>query len=81
MKRFLWSAMMLAISATGVVAQDSSLASLERRAIDRRAVEAVIWGMPVVNADLMLQARLASTEAKENEVVYWLRPVNWKTRR
>lgn len=81
MKRFLWSAMMLAISATGVVAQDSSLASLERRAIDRRAVEAVIWGMPVVNADLMLQARLASTEAKENEVVYWLRSVNWKTRR
>lgn len=59
-------------------AQDLSPAGLERRATDRAAVEAVIWGMPAVNTDLMLQAMLSSTAAKENEIVYWSRPVNWK---
>ncbi len=46
--------------------------------IKRRAVEAVIWGMPAVNTELMLQAMLRSTSARENEVVYWSKPVNWK---
>ncbi len=49
-----------------------------QRVIERRAVEAVIWGMPAVNTELMLQAMLNSTQAKENEVVYWSRPVSWK---
>ena len=29
---------------------------LARRTLERRAVEAVIWGMPAVNAELMFQA-------------------------
>jgi hypothetical protein len=29
--------------------------ALERRVIERRAVEAGIWGMPVMNTDLMRQ--------------------------
>jgi hypothetical protein len=33
-----------------------SAAELAERAIQRRVVEAVIWGMPVVNYDLMYQA-------------------------
>lgn len=51
---------------------------LARRNVERRAVEAVIWGMPAVNYDLMLQAMLHTTAAKQNEVVYWSRPVDWK---
>ncbi|RZT38385.1 DUF1254 domain-containing protein [Cupriavidus agavae] len=47
-------------------------------AVQRRAVEAVVWGMPAVNTELMVQAMLRSTSAKENEVVYWSKPVNWK---
>lgn len=43
-----------------------------------RAIEAVIWGMPAVNYDLMRQAMLSKTSAKENEIVYWSRPVDWK---
>jgi hypothetical protein len=50
---------------------------LNRRSIERRAVEAVIWGMPAVNYERMLQAALANG-AKANQVVYWSRPVNWK---
>lgn len=59
-------------------AQDLSPQNLQQRQIERRAVEAVIWGMPAVNADLMLQEMLSKTKAKANEIVYWSRPVNWK---
>jgi hypothetical protein len=51
---------------------------LSRRTIERRAVEAVIWGMPAVNYDLMLQEMLAKTPAKVNEVIYWSKPADWK---
>lgn len=51
---------------------------LRQDAIERRAVEAVIWGMPAVNYDLMLQEMLHKTAAKQNEIVYWSRPVDWK---
>src|SRR5215471_11093637 len=51
---------------------------LARRLIERRAVEAVIWGMPAVNTDLMLQEMLAKTTAKPPGVLYWSRPVDWR---
>jgi len=41
-----------------------------------RAIEAVIWGMPAANYDLMLQPALKAG-AKENEIIYWSRPVDW----
>ena len=39
---------------------------LARRAIERRAIEAVNWGMSAVNTDLMLQEMLAKTAGKMN---------------
>src|SRR5262245_42494675 len=48
------------------------------RAIERRAVEAVIWSMPAVNADLMLQEMLAKTSGQLHQVLYWSRPVDWR---
>jgi hypothetical protein len=51
---------------------------LDQRAVERRAFEAVIWGMPAVNYDLMLQAMLHATSARQNEFVYWSKPVDWK---
>lgn len=50
---------------------------LKERAIFRRAVEAVIWGMPAVNFDRMLRAAIANG-AQSNQMVYWSRPVNSK---
>jgi hypothetical protein len=50
---------------------------LQQRSLHCRAVEAVIWGMPAVNFDRMLQAAIANG-AKANQVVYWSRPLNWK---
>ena len=39
------------------------------KALRRRAVEAVIWGMPAVNYERMLQAAIENG-AKPNQVVY-----------
>jgi hypothetical protein len=52
-------------------------AQLAERTRHRRAVEAVIWGMPAVNFDRMLQAAIASG-GEANQVIYWSRPVNSK---
>jgi hypothetical protein len=46
--------------------------------LHRRAVEAVIWGMPAVNYDLMLQGMLSKTGGKVNQVIYWGRPLDSK---
>ena len=51
---------------------------LKERTIVRRAIEAAIWGMPAVNYDLMLQEMLNKTHAKQNEILYWSKPVDWK---
>ena len=60
------------------VAQKYTVADIARRTIERRAVEAVIWGIPAVNTDLMLQAMLNKTKGKLHEVLYWSRPLDWK---
>jgi hypothetical protein len=58
--------------------QTVSADELARRTIGRRAVEAVIWGMPAVNYDLMLQEMLTKTPGKVNQVIYWGRPLDWR---
>ena len=50
---------------------------LAQRTIERRAVEAVIWGMPAVNYDLMLQAAIGA-KGKPNQIIYWSRLPDWK---
>jgi hypothetical protein len=60
--------------------QTFSPAELTERTVHRRAVEAVIWGMPAVNYDLMYQAMVRDAKAGEgsNKIVYWSRPFGWK---
>jgi len=53
-------------------------ASPDDRLARGRAVEAVIWGMPVVNYDLMLQEMRTKTPGKVNQVIYWGKPLDWK---
>jgi hypothetical protein len=52
-------------------------AELDERTLQRRAVEAVIWGMPAVNYDLMYQAAVREA-ADFNQVIYWSRLPDWK---
>ena len=48
------------------------------RVVERRAAEAVVWGMPAVNYDLMLEQMLTKTPGKVNELIYWGRPLDWR---
>src|SRR5215475_125718 len=66
------------VSATAVAqAQGPSVNDLNRRMVESRAAEAVIWGMPAVNYDLMLQEMLTKTDGKVGQVIYWGRPLDW----
>ena len=59
-------------------APDFSSEELARRAIARRAIESINWGMPAVNFDLMLQAMIGSAKGKPNQIVYWSHLPDWK---
>ena len=48
----------------------SSPEELDSRATERHAFDAVIWGMPAVNYELMYQEALRNG-AGPNQIVYW----------
>jgi len=52
--------------------------NLAQRTIERHAIEAVIWGMPAVNYDLMYQAMVRDAKGAPNQIVYWSRLASWK---
>jgi hypothetical protein len=64
------------ISASATKSTFSS-AELTARTVHRRAVQAAIWGMPIVNFDLMYQA-MARINGSFNQIVYWSRLPDWK---
>src|SRR4029077_10172851 len=59
-----------------------SAEELTRRTLQSRAVEAVIWGMPAVNFDLMYQAMVRDAKAGpgSNKIVYWSTLSDWKNK-
>jgi hypothetical protein len=71
------AAFVLLWTATNALAQSYSADDLSRRTIERRAIEAVIWGMPAVNTDLMLQ-EFVKLKGSPNQIVYWSRLPTWK---
>jgi hypothetical protein len=78
MKKQLSFAVMLAATVSqAAFAQMLTPDQLAQRTIERRAIEAVIWGMPAVNYDLMLQAAVG-VKGKPNQVIYWSRLPDWK---
>ncbi len=59
------AALALTCLTTSALAQDLAPHELARRTIERRAVEAVIWGTPAVNFDRMYQAMIHDAKAGE----------------
>ena len=51
---------------------------LAARTSERRAVEAAIWGMPIVSVDAMRQAFFRDAGAKYGDVVYLSKQADWK---
>ena len=78
MSRTVIAALALICAIASPRAQDFSAEDLAGRTIERRAVETVIWGMPAVNTDLMLQAMIGSAKGTPNQIVYWSRLPDWK---
>jgi hypothetical protein len=68
----------VALALSCVVGAAFAQTTPQERVIRSRAVEAAIWGMPVVNYDLMLQEMLTKTPGKVNQVIYWGKPLDWK---
>lgn len=58
--------------------QSGTFPEIERQILQHRAIEAVIWGMPAVNRDLMYQAMLRETKGRDNQMLYWSRLLDWK---
>ena len=77
MRRSLLAAVMLAAAAAPGLAGSSSPDELARRAEERRAVEAVIWGMPAVNTELMYDA-MVKAGGRPGEIIYWGTPLDWR---
>jgi hypothetical protein len=53
-------------------------AELTERTLHRRAVEAAIWGMPIVSVDAMRQAFVRDAGAKYGDIGYFSKPADWK---
>ena len=67
------AALFCALALTNAHAQRSS-AEIHSRTIERRAVEAAIWGMPLINFDALRQAFFRDSKANYDDIIYWSRP-------
>jgi hypothetical protein len=59
-------------------AQQFSAKELTSRALSRRAVDAAIWGMPIVSFDAMRQGFFRDAKASYGDIMYWSSPSSWK---
>jgi|GraSoiStandDraft_25_1057303.scaffolds.fasta_scaffold2009596_1 hypothetical protein len=55
MRKIIVAALAVIWSAAAAYPQNFTVEDLARRTVERRAVEAAIWGMPLVNTDAMRQ--------------------------
>jgi hypothetical protein len=51
---------------------------LANRTISRRAVDAVIWGLPLVGEDAVKQAAFRDGKAQYDDIVWWPKGGGWK---
>jgi hypothetical protein len=59
-------------------AQTFSSKELQSRLVARRAVDAVIWGVPIVSLDMMRQAYFRDGKANYNDLIWWPNGATWK---
>jgi hypothetical protein len=77
-RRFLLAVMMIAIMVPRAPAKTNhGDAPNDERTIHRRAVEAVIWGMPIVSVDAMRNG-FFQNGATYGDILYFSKPADWK---
>ena len=67
----------VALSSPADAQKASTPSQITERTIERRAIEAVNWGIPVVSFDRMVQATLGANGAF-NQIVFWSGFSDWK---
>jgi hypothetical protein len=75
---FIIGLMLLAQSATAQNTTSFTPEELHRRTVERRAVDAVIWGLPLVGEDAVKQAAFRDGKATYNDIVWWPKGGGWK---
>ncbi|MBR1267688.1 DUF1254 domain-containing protein [Bradyrhizobium sp. AUGA SZCCT0222] len=55
-----------------------STEELARRTLERRAVDAAIWGMPMIGLDALRQAYYRDGKAKNGDIIWWPKGSTWK---
>lgn len=53
-------------------------AELTKRTLERRAMDGVIWGMPLVSFDAMRQGFFRDAKAHYGDILYWSKFSTWK---
>src|ERR1700730_17327954 len=68
--------------ASNALAQDAvgrfSSAELTKHTLERRAMDAAIWGMPIISFDVMRQGFFRDAKASYGDIMYWSSPSSWK---
>ena len=67
----LLAAAFVALGGGRSMAKDFSSEELARLTVERRAVDAAIWGQPIVSFDAMRQAYFRDAKAKYNDIIWW----------
>jgi len=78
--RIMWPAVATFFAAVIAASTASALTSeeLTARTVHRRAVDAVIWGQPIVSFDAMRQAYFRDAKARYNDIIWWPNGAGWK---
>lgn len=59
------------LAAQSAMAEDMTSNEMDRQTIERRAVDAFIWGLPLVSEDTVKQAAFHEGKATYNDIVWW----------
>ena len=69
---------LIAGSASGQSTTPASSQELAGQTVYRRALDAVIWGVPLVSEDAMRQAYFRDAKANYNDIIWWPKRSGWK---
>src|SRR5208282_4512375 len=72
------AALACAVALMNAHAKAFSPEELQQRMVERRAVDAVVWGAPAVTLDMMRQAYFRDAKAKYHDIVWWPKGAGWQ---
>ena len=75
---FIIGLLLVTQSATAQSTKPLTSGELASRTVYRRAVDAVIWGLPLVGEDTVKQAYFRDGKANYNDIVWWPKGGGWK---